>query len=194
MFRLVTPCLQLQTVLELEAAYLRARGITALLLDVDCTLKDFRAAEFHPEIVEWVAALRGAGLRLCLVSNGRPRRIAALAAVLGVEYVAKAFKPMPFGCKAALRKLGVPAREAAIVGDQIFADVLAGRLAGVAAAVLVRPTSPEEPWFTRLKRPLERWVLRRINRRRAAAPVPPPPEVAATAAPEPAATAAENAV
>ena len=56
-----------------------------------------------------------------------------------------------------------------MVGDQVFADILAGRLAGL-KTILVDPIHPEEePWFTRLKRPPERWVLRRT-----AVPVLPP--------------------
>jgi predicted HAD superfamily phosphohydrolase YqeG len=46
-----------------------------------------------------------------------------------------------------------------MVGDQVFADVVAGRLAGL-RTILVRPTSPDEPWFTQLKRPFERQLLR----------------------------------
>ena len=76
--------------------------------------------------------------------------------------MARAFKPLPLGCLAGVKKLGVPRTRAAMVGDQIFADVMAGRLAGL-FTVLVRPTSPVEPWFTRLKRPAERRVLRWIN-------------------------------
>ena len=49
-----------------------------------------------------------------------------------------------------------------MVGDQIFADVMAGRLAGI-RSILVDPIHPEEePWFTRLKRLPERFVLRRL--------------------------------
>jgi predicted HAD superfamily phosphohydrolase YqeG len=44
----------------------------------------------------------------------------------------------------------------------VFADVMAARAAGL-RSILVRPIHPEEePWFTRLKRPLERLVMRRI--------------------------------
>jgi hypothetical protein len=40
-----------------------------------------------------------------------------------------------------------------------FADVLAGRLAGL-FTILVTPLGHHEPWFTRVKRPFERQVLR----------------------------------
>ena len=48
------------------------------------------------------------------------------------------------------------------MGDQVFADVMAGRLAGI-RSILVEPIHPEEePWYTRLKRLPERIVLARM--------------------------------
>jgi HAD superfamily phosphatase (TIGR01668 family) len=163
MLTLVTPHLQLDSVLELGIARLRSLGVQGLLLDVDCTLKDYRSPTVPAKVVGWMAMLREAGVRLCLLSNGKPHRIEPLAQSLAVDYVARALKPLPFGCRAGLRKLGLPAGQTAVVGDQIFADVLAGRLAGM-FTILVRPTTNVEPWFTRLKRPLERQVLRWIGR------------------------------
>jgi predicted HAD superfamily phosphohydrolase YqeG len=88
-----------------------------------------------------------------------------LADAMRVPFVAQAFKPLPFGCKDGVRKLRLNPRRTAIVGDQLFSDVLAGRLAGL-YTILVRPTSAEEPWFTRIKRPVERRLLQRIEQLR----------------------------
>jgi uncharacterized protein len=162
LLRFITPHVRLARVLELRAADLRRLGLDGLLLDLDCTLKDYRAETIGAEVVAWAAALRAEGVRLCLLSNGRPAKVGAFAAALGIPAVSRAFKPLPFGCRVALGKLGLDRRRVALVGDQLFADVLAGRLAGV-VTILVPPTSPDEPWFTRLKRPLERWVLRRVG-------------------------------
>jgi HAD superfamily phosphatase (TIGR01668 family) len=96
---------------------------------------------------------------LCLFSNGRSARVGRLAEGLGIPFVAKAFKPLPFRCRTGAAKLELPLDRIAVVGDQLFADVLAGRLAGV-YTILVTPTSAVEPWFTRLKRPFERQLLR----------------------------------
>lgn len=174
MFILVTPHLRVGSVLELEAVHLRSMGIDGLLLDLDCTLKDYGADGFQAEIVTWVAGLRDAGFRLCILSNGRPARVGPLARYLGVPFVAKAFKPLPFSCRAALGQLGLPGARVALVGDQLFADVLTGRLAGL-FTILVHPANPDEPWFTRLKRPLERWFLRRIDGGRIAVACTPTP-------------------
>ncbi len=162
MLRLVRPDLRVESVLELDEARLRGLGLDALLLDIDCTLKRYRADLPEPEVVAWIDRLRRAGIGLCLVSNGRRGRIGRLAESLALPVVCQACKPLPWGCRAAVRRSGFDPRRTAMVGDQLLADVVAGRLAGL-RCILVRPIKPEEePWFTRLKRPFEQFLLRRV--------------------------------
>jgi hypothetical protein len=163
MWFVFTPDLRIENVRELGVDRLRTLRLDALLLDVDCTLKDYYCPSIGPEVASWVRDLTSEGIRMCLVSNGRGSRIGPLADGLGVPFVAKALKPFPNGCKGAVRKLGLDPKRTAMVGDQLFADVAAGRLAGL-YTILVRPTTLEEPWFTRLKRPLERFVLRQLEK------------------------------
>jgi hypothetical protein len=164
MLRLVTPHVRVETVWELTPERLRQLGLRALLLDVDCTLTRYHQHELSPEVAAWLEELRAAGVGLCLVSNGLGQRIRSFARQLGLPCVAKAMKPLPWGVWSAMRTLNSVPAETAMVGDQIFADVMAGRLAGV-RSILVRPIHPEEePWFTRLKRLPERLVLRRLVR------------------------------
>lgn len=163
MFKSVTPHLRLTSILDLNASRLSDLGIRHLLVDMDCTLKDYRAAMVGAEAIEWSRQLRGEGISLCVFSNGGAHRISRLSAALGVPFIAKALKPFPFGCRRATRELGFDSKHTAVVGDQVFADVMAGRLAGM-FTILVTPTTTDEPWFTRLKRPLERWVLRRLEK------------------------------
>ena len=161
----LVPHLRVRSVLELTPARLRALGLEAILLDVDCTLKRYRHDAVDPAVAAWLAELRASGILVCLLSNGRSGRIGRLAETLGLPFIAKACKPLPFRCKSALAKLGMAGRPVALAGDQIFADVLAGRLAGL-LTILVDPIHPEdEPWWTRFKRPLERWLLRRYERK-----------------------------
>ncbi|HTU93548.1 MAG TPA: YqeG family HAD IIIA-type phosphatase [Gemmataceae bacterium] len=159
MLSYLAPHLYLSSVLELDADRLSRLGLRGLLLDVDCTLKDHGATEFPAAVHAWVKMLRAAGLRLCLLSNGKPRRIGELARQLELPFVAQAFKPLPRGCVRAMKMLELAPQQTAMVGDQLFADVLAGRLAGL-YTILVHPTSPHEPWFTRIKRPIERLLIR----------------------------------
>jgi hypothetical protein len=163
MWRMITPDLRIDSVLELDLPRLRSLDLDALLLDVDCTLKQYRADDLAPGVADWLQGLRAAGIGLCLVSNGRAARIRRLSDALRLPVIVQACKPLPFGCRAALRRMGADRRRTAIVGDQLFADILAGRLAGL-TCILVRPLHPEqEPWFTRMKRPLERFLLARMR-------------------------------
>jgi HAD superfamily phosphatase (TIGR01668 family) len=159
----IAPHLRVESVCQLTAERLRALEIDALLLDVDCTLKRYSESQIGPEVRAWLEGLRAARIGLCLVSNGMGRRIRRLADELSLPFVAKALKPLPLGCRRAVRQMGFDARRTAMVGDQLFADVMAGRLAGL-KAILVRPIHPEEePWFTRLKRGPECFLLARLG-------------------------------
>ena len=150
-----------ETVTEIDLPFLQKEDIHCLLLDVDCTLADYRRGELDGPVANWLRLLLAAQIRVCIVSNGGKGRIRRLAAGLGVPFVARALKPFPWGCRRALRLLGVSAHKAAMVGDQLFADVLAGHWAGL-RTILVKPRSGvKEPWVTRWKRPLERWLLKR---------------------------------
>jgi len=159
MFRLFTPHFRVHCVWELTPERLHLWGLRALLLDVDCTLARYGQSEALPEAAVWLAQLRAADFRLCLVSNGRGARIAPFAERLGLPFVSLAMKPLPWGVRTALKRIESPPSQTALVGDQVFADVMAGRMAGV-RTILVDPIHPEEePLFTRLKRLPERVIL-----------------------------------
>ena len=159
--RLFRPHFCVPDVFSITPVWLADAGLETLLLDVDCTLKRYRAKELSREILLWLGDVLEAGVRVCLVSNGVKHRIEPVAIKCGLPFIAMALKPLPFGCWRAIRQLGVRRQQTAMVGDQLFADILAGNLAGL-TTILVEPIHPEEePWFTRSKRPLERWVLGR---------------------------------
>src|SRR5262249_31177464 len=106
MLTYLTPHLRLASVLDLKLSLVPSLGLDGLLLDLDCTLKDYHADSFRPEVLGWVQGLHAAGVRLCLLTNGTCKRTGSFARQLGIPFVAEALKPLPFGCRTALRKLG----------------------------------------------------------------------------------------
>jgi len=144
------------TALDLDA--LRAEGITVLLLDVDNTVSPHHSTEVIPEIREWIASLEPAGFRACLVSNNWHDDIHDRAEALGLPVIPKSAKPLPFGIWRAARLLNADRSECAMVGDQIFTDILGGRFAGV-RTVLVEPLTPSDMGHTRVLRALERRIM-----------------------------------
>ncbi len=160
-FRIFQPNLRIESVTELTPSRLEKLGLRSLLLDVDCTLKHYLNDEMPPDISRWLDSMKAASIGLCLVSNGRGPRIRRFAELVEIPYVAPAMKPLPFGCNRAVKSMGFDKKSTAMVGDQVFADLLAGKGAGL-FTILVTPLSPElEPWFARIKRPFEKLVLKR---------------------------------
>ena len=153
--------IHVESVSSLTPDFLSDHGIKNLLLDVDCTLKRYSQTELEPFSAAWLEQMRQSGVGLCLVSNGKPGRIGAFAEKHQLPFCALALKPFPFGLLRAVKEQKWDKRQTAMVGDQIYADIMAANLAGI-VSILVDPIHPEEePWFTRLKRPFEAPFRRR---------------------------------
>ncbi len=163
LLRWLRPTYYFSRISDLSPQWLQSQGLEGLLLDLDSTLKPYRQATVAPETSAWIRRVQAAGIRLCIVSNGGGRRVAITAEELGVPFLARAFKPFPWRCRRGVRLLDVPPSAAAMVGDQLFADIWAGYWAGI-RTILIVPLSPDqEPFVTRWKRGLERWFLARLG-------------------------------
>jgi HAD superfamily phosphatase (TIGR01668 family) len=151
-------------VADIAPEQLRERGIRAVLLDLDNTLVGWQRHDVPDAVLGWLDALRAEGLRLCLVSNTRfGRRLESLSQRLRIPFVRRAWKPRRRGFAAALESLGVRAEETAMIGDQMFTDVLGGNRMGL-YTVMVRPMARREFVGTRISRVFERFLLRRFEK------------------------------
>lgn len=142
---------------EITPASLKQRGIRGVILDLDNTLTPWAEKEVSPQAQVWVESLREAGLRVCLFSNNRKERGEALAKSLGLLCIFSARKPRKRAFRQALALLGTSPEETAVIGDQIFTDMLGGNRAGL-YTILVPPLSKREFIGTRFMRLLEKIV------------------------------------
>ena len=149
--------------LDLDDLY--GRGRRGLLLDLDNTLCPWGSREVPPARRAWVQRARER-FSVCIISNTiRGHRLNAVGADLGLPTVARwglGRKPFPGGIRAALRLTGTRPEESAIVGDQIFADILGGNCLGL-LTVWSLPLATREFPTTRCVRHLERVVLRKLG-------------------------------
>lgn len=146
---------------QVDYEALRREGVRLLLFDVDNTLETYNTALPSRETRGWIRQLKKQGFQVMLVSNGKEKRVERFAGALGVSYIYRALKPLPMGIRRALDKAGCRPMQAALVGDQIFTDVLGANWAGV-HAVLTKPLSTvDDEWITRIKRGLEKKVVAR---------------------------------
>ena len=149
---------------QIPLAELQALGISGLIVDLDNTLLGFGQTELAAEHVEWVQEARERGFAIVMVSNNFSDRVGAIARHLGVACVPNALKPLPFGFLRALRELGLPRKAVAVVGDQLFTDVLGAKLCGGLYTILTEPIENKDFPITRFFRLCERLVLRERRR------------------------------
>lgn len=155
---IVRPDLRVDRVERLDAELLASLGLRGLLLDLDETLVPAAAAVPSASVRAWAAGLRRAGVRLAILSNGRPRKVAAVAAALDVPGRSLVGKPWPGAFRRGLALLDLPRASVAMVGDQLFTDVAGARAAGF-RTVLVPPLSSAGLPHTRMLRRLESRIL-----------------------------------
>jgi len=155
---MISPDYYLRSVNDIDLDALRLRGVDTLLIDLDNTLLP-RDSDAVPDTARsWVRSLSASGFKVCLVSNNWHERVSQVAEELGIDLVAKAVKPLPFAFLRALRKVGARRSSAAVVGDQMFTDVVGGKLLGM-VTVMVLPLSQSDLPHTLALRRLERVLL-----------------------------------
>jgi HAD superfamily phosphatase (TIGR01668 family) len=159
----VTPDAIVDRVEDIDPSMLSAWEIRGAILDLDNTLVPWNTADVSAPVKSWVAALKSARIGLCVLTNNYTRRASSVAELLEIPIIKGAFKPSPIAFRGALRMLGVDAGHAVVVGDQLYTDVLGGKLLGM-RAVLVTPLSTAEFPTTRIVRWLERPVREMIRR------------------------------
>lgn len=128
-----------QSVLDIDPAELRARGVTLLLADLDNTLARYGQPEPDRQVRDWRERLRAGGVELFLLSNSRrPARVSRYAETLDIPVLGHAGKPGRKGYLQAMERMGRTPAQTAMVGDQIFTDILGAKRSGV-TALLVEP-------------------------------------------------------
>lgn len=154
---LLVPDYYVQDCYSLSLEYWQARGIRLILLDVDDTLvaKHDRWVQPSDMLVSWLANLQEAGIHVVLFSNGRVARVQAWADALGVQSFALVGKPAPWAFAKLLKKYDIPTTQVAMVGDQVFTDILGANSMGL-HSVLVEARSAGS-WHTRQLRKLEEY-------------------------------------
>lgn len=154
------PDLYLNTVYDLDTGILKAHGIRAIIVDIDNTLVSWDTKEPDDKVNELVCKLTEEGFKICILSNNTRKRVDEFNRCLKLPAIHKAIKPSKAAFRRAMKLMGSEAVNTAVIGDQLFTDVLGGNRLGL-FTVLVSPISDKEFVWTRLVRMLERFVLRR---------------------------------
>lgn len=158
------PDIMFDNALDISPDLLIAKGIRAVVLDIDNTLVTYGVAEPTEEVIAWIDALKNAGLGVAIASNNHAPRVELFNEKIGVFATCESKKPSARAVKAACEHFGVQPSETAVIGDQIFTDVWCARNAG-ALAILVKPIPYPENLFFKCKRVLEKPFIRAYRKK-----------------------------
>ncbi len=156
---LFKPKTKLDKITDITVPMLNRRGINALLLDVDNTMSTHHGTVLTDGLTEWIEKMQSAGIRLTVLSNSKEARVKPFAQKIGLPYISLGCKPLPFGYLRGIKQMGERRKATAIVGDQIFTDVLGGNALGV-HTILLTPIKLEDKPSFKLRRRLERIIFK----------------------------------
>ncbi len=153
---ILTPSRRFNSVLEITAEDIRSQGAECVLLDADNTLSLHGSQKAHPGVENWLENMKSQGIKLIIISNNSKERIAPFAESLDLPFVYKSAKPLKKGFLEGCKKLGFAPQKAVVIGDQLFTDVLGGKLIG-AATFLTEPLGEDTDPFIIAKRKIEKF-------------------------------------
>lgn len=159
---MLLPKLYIKAAHEVTPEFLSAHALKAVMVDLDDTLIASGCDDLDARCTTWVRTLRDAGIPLLILSNGERGRVAYWAEQLGVPGLSLVGKPFGAAFYRGLALLGSEAQHTAMIGDQLFTDILGANLAGL-TTILVRPLSAGRLPHTRVARRLEKIILRGVR-------------------------------
>ncbi|WP_425060701.1 hypothetical protein SCACP_14410 [Sporomusa carbonis] len=162
MLKLLIPCLKVDTLYDIDLAELQKRGIRGVVFDLDNTLIPWNSPEICPDILNWLNNLVSQGFKLCLVSNNGTRRVRQIAEQCGAPFVARALKPSRTGFRQAVAAMELTPTAVAVVGDQLFTDILGGNRLEL-YTIWVKPLATKEFIGTKITRQLEKLAVRLLK-------------------------------
>ena len=135
-----------KTVTDIRPDWLISRNIRLLMLDFDNTIVPYTTNTPTEAVENWLKTMLASDIQLCVVSNSKRDRVKIFCATYGMDCITHAKKPFSKGIRECLDRYGIPADQAALVGDQIYTDTLGGNGCGV-TSVLVEAIDNHNFWL-----------------------------------------------
>ena len=153
------PDFYFNNVRDVKLELLKENNIKGIILDVDNTLVDYYK-KFEEGTIEWVNELKKSGIKFCIVSNSNKKeKVKYVANTLDVPYFYFAKKPLKSGFNKARKLLNLNSENIAAIGDQIMTDVVGSNRCKM-FSILVKPIMEKDIFITKVKRPLENWIIK----------------------------------
>jgi hypothetical protein len=158
LFKNLKPNMMIDSIYDIDFQELKNRNILGLLIDVDNTLIKWDKKKADEDLVQWFYKAKEENFLLCLISNNTKERVVVFKEDIDIPAIHKALKPLTKSFYKGVGMLKLSREQVAVVGDQVFTDILGGNRAGL-FTILVKPIPGKEFWWTTFVRKIEKVVL-----------------------------------
>ena len=152
------------TVYDIPLQLFSENGIKCIFFDIDNTLVPYEDEVPTKENLELFERIKEKGIKIFFVSNNHEKRVKRYAHGLDIPYIYDASKPCVKKYRELANQSRVDIKECAVVGDQIFTDVVAASRLGI-KSFLVKPIKDKKSFFFKIKRLGEKPFVAIYNRR-----------------------------
>lgn len=158
------PNLYLGNILDIEEEIINKNQIKGLLIDVDNTIMKYDKSLLEG-IEEWTQKMKDLNVKLCILSNtNNKKKVERVSKLLDIPFIYLANKPFKKGFKKGKMLLGIEEKNIAVVGDQIFTDILgANRMKMI--SILTVPLEKRDILITKVKRPIENYIIKMYKKK-----------------------------
>ena len=158
MFNNYFPTFYFNNVEDIPFEIIHSNNIKCIMFDMDNTLVNLKY-EATDALKNWLKSVKAAGIKCYILSNSRrAHKVEKVAKMLELDYILNAKKPSPDGFIELQKKVNLPKENLAIIGDQLFTDILGGNRFGI-KTILVKPIQFLEVPEGMIKRPAE-WLIK----------------------------------
>ena len=109
---------------DLTPQQLRSWEIQLLMMDFDNTIVPYTTSTPTEEMDRWLREMAASDIQLCVVSNSKKDRVKVFCGQYGIDCITHTRKPFRKGIRQCMNKYRFPPSHCALVGDQIFTDIL----------------------------------------------------------------------
>lgn len=153
------------SVKDINLELLHKNNIKGLILDVDNTLINLDR-KMPAGVSNWAKDLKANGIKICILSNSNHLdKVEAVAKIIEVPYIFFGKKPLKSGFLRARDILKLPNENIAVAGDQIFTDIIGANRCHM-FSILVKPIEEKDYLITRIKRPIEKFIIKRYEKKK----------------------------
>lgn len=158
------PDMYQKSIYSINYEKLKENGIKCLLFDLDNTCAPINVKKPSQKLIDLFDDLQDLGFKVIIFSNSPKKRLEPFKTTLMVDCSANSGKPRKTKFLKILKTFNYDLSEVAIIGDQLFTDILGGNRVGI-KTILVNPLSPNDFFVTKFTRYLERKQMKRLHKR-----------------------------